>query len=78
MLFYVWRRGEDDGKEETKGIWKDVVDTTNEYFDGGTKKTWVGMRGIMGKRAGGTDKGKGTLRPSKGRIVSGSKERERQ
>ena len=55
---------------EKKGIWKDVVNKTNEDFDGGMKQMWVGMKGIPGKQAGEADTGIATLRAQNGKMVS--------
>ena len=37
---------------EKKGIWKDVVNKTNEDFDGRMNQMWVRIKGILGKQAG--------------------------
>ena len=42
---------------EKKGIWKDLVNKTNEDFEGGVKQMWVGIAGILGKQAGESDTG---------------------
>ena len=58
---------------EKRGVWKDVVNETNEDLDGGVKHMWVGKKGILGKRAGEADTGIATLRARNGRIVCSSK-----
>ena len=58
---------------DKKGIWKDVVNKTNEDFDGGMKQMWVGTKGILGKQAGEADTGIATLRAQNGIMVSSSK-----
>ena len=42
-----------------KGIWKDIVNKTNEDFDGGMKQMSVGRKEILliGKQAGEADMG---------------------
>ena len=48
--------------------------TTNEDFDGGMKQMWVGIKGVISKRAGNTDKGISTLIAKNGnKIVSRSR-----
>ena len=60
-------------EKKKKGIWKDVVNKTNEDFDGGMKQMWVGIKGILGKQAGEADTGIATLRAQNGKMVSSSK-----
>ena len=60
-------------EKKKRGIWEEVVKRTNGYFDGGMKQIWVGIKGIMSKRAGKTDKGIATLRAKNGKIVSSSR-----
>ena len=33
-------------EKKKKGIWKHVVNITNEDFEGGMKQMWVGIKGI--------------------------------
>ena len=35
--------------KKKKGLWKDVIDGTNEDFDGGMKQMWVRIKGILGQ-----------------------------
>ena len=42
-------------------------------LDGGMKQMWVGIKGIMSKRAGKTDKGIAALRAKNGKMVSSSR-----
>ena len=37
--------------QKKKGTWKDVVNKTSEGVEGGTKRMWVGIKGILGKQA---------------------------
>ena len=60
-------------EKKKRGIWEEVVKKTNEDFDGGMKQMWVGIKGIISKRAGKTDKGIATLRAKNGKMVSGSR-----
>ena len=46
---------------------------TNEDFGGGMKQMWVGIKGIMSKRAGKIDKGIATLKAKNGKMVSSSR-----
>ena len=39
-------------KKKKKGVWEDVVRKTNEDVDGGMKQMWLGIKGIIGNRAG--------------------------
>ena len=39
-----------------KGIWKDVVNKSND-FDDRMKQMWVGVKGILGKQEGEADTG---------------------
>ena len=50
-----------------------VVNKTNEDFEGRMKQMWLGINGILGKRAGEADTGIATLRAQNGKIVSSSK-----
>ena len=59
--------------EKKKGLWKDVIYTTNQDFDGGMKQMWVGIKGILGQQAGEADTGLATLRAQNGKLVSSSK-----
>ena len=58
-----------------KGIWKDIVNKTNEDFDGGMKQMSVGRKEILliGKQAGEAHTGIVTLRAKNGKMVSSSK-----
>ena len=38
-----------------------MANKTNEDFEGGMKQVWVGIKGILGKRAGEADTGMITL-----------------
>ena len=44
-------------EKKKKGIWKDVINKTNEDFYGGMKQTWAGIEGILGQQAGEADTG---------------------
>ena len=48
-------------KKKKKGIWKDVVNQTNEDFEGRLKQVSVGIKGILGKQAGEADTRTATL-----------------
>ena len=63
----------EDGREEEGRAWEDEVRKTNEYFDGGMKQMWLGIKGIIGNRAGKIDNGIATLRAQNGKMVSSSK-----
>ena len=41
-------------EKRKKGLWEDVGRKTNEDFDGGMKQMWLGIKGIIGNRAGKT------------------------
>ena len=56
--------------EEKKGEWKNVVNKTEEYFGGGMEQMWVGIKGILSKRAGETDTVIATLRTQHGKMDS--------
>ena len=45
-----------------KRIWEDVLDKTNEDFDNGMQKMFVGMKLILGRQAGEADTGFATLK----------------
>ena len=49
-----------------------VVNKTNEDFEGGMKQIWVGIKGILGKQAGEADTGIATLRAYNGKMVINS------
>ena len=53
-------------EKKKKGVWDDVVRKTNEDFDGGMKQMWLGIKGIIGNRAGKIDNGIATLRAQNG------------
>ena len=59
--------------KKKKGIRKDVVNKTNKDFEGGMKQVWVGIKGILGKRAGEADTGIATLRAQNGKMISSPK-----
>ena len=44
-------------EKKKKGVWEEVVRKTNEDFDGGMKQMWLGIKGIIGNRAGKIDNG---------------------
>ena len=58
--------------KKKKGLWEEVVQKTNEDFEGGMKQMWVGIQGIVGKKRGG-DTEITTLRSAEGKMVSSSK-----
>ena len=58
---------------EKKGIWKDVVNKTNEDFDGGMKQMWLGIKHVLGQQAREADTGIATSRSQNGKMVGSSK-----
>ena len=58
---------------EKKGIWEDVVRKTDEDYDGRMKQMWLGIKVIIGNRAGKIDNGIANLRAQNGKMVSSSK-----
>ena len=59
---------------EKKGIWKGVVNKTNEDFDCGMKQMWVGIKGVLGKQSREADTGIATAaRSQNSKMVSSSK-----
>lgn len=56
-------------EKEKEGRWKYMVYKTNEDFEDGMKKLWVGIKGILGKQAGEADKGIATLRAQKCKMI---------
>ena len=59
---YATARNKVKDMVEKKGIWKDVVNKTNEDFDGRMNQMWVRIKGILGKQAGEAHTGIATLR----------------
>ena len=55
--------------EKKNGIRKDVVNKTNEDFEGGRKQMWVGIKGILGKQTVEADTGIATLKAQNGKMV---------
>ena len=55
--------------EKKKGLWKDVINKTNEDFDGGMKQMWVRIKGILGQQAGEVDTGIATIRAQNGKWL---------
>ena len=49
-------------EKKRKGLWKDVISKTNEDLDGGMKRMWVEIKGILGQRAAEADMGRRVLR----------------
>ena len=63
-------------EKKKKGKWEDIARKTTEDFDGGMKPLWLGIKGIIGNRAGKIDNGIATLRAQNGIMVSTKGKRE--
>ena len=72
-MIWLERKKKEKAEKNKKGIRKDVVNNTNEDFEGGMKQMWVRIKGILGKQAGEADTGIATLRAQNGKMVSSSK-----